>query len=185
MRVVMTFKEDMKMKRLSVVLSLILGISLLTLTVNARESKMMPGHPGLPDDIVENSGDHHRNFKVGDLDADNVPEIIVLVDETLIVMDNQGEVIFTKEVDGIEDNHDGDHHHVFDVAENEVTKLQHSGVFPVQGNSHHTGSVSLEIADIDMDGFQEIIILDSEKLIVLDNSGNPKLTIPIPEIESE
>ncbi len=175
------------MKTLSVVFSLILSITLLTLPVNATEGNMMPGHPGFPDDgfVDDNDRNHHSNFKVADLDADNVPEIVLLKDETLIVMDNEGTVIFTEGVEGIEDDHDGGHHHVFDVAGNEVTKLQHGGLFPVETSAHHNGSVSLEIADIDMDGFPEIIILDSEKFIVLDNSGTLKLTIPIPEIESE
>ncbi len=174
------------MKRLSIVFGLILSIALLTLIVNATEGNMMPGHHGFPgDDVVDGNKNHHSNFKVADLDADNVPEIVLLKDETLIVMDNEGAVIFTKEVEGIEDDHDGGHHDVFDVAGNEVTKLQHGGLFPVETSAHHNGSVSLEIADIDIDGFPEIIILDSEKFIVLDNSGTQKMTIPIPEIESE
>lgn len=173
------------MKTSSIIFSLILIITVLALTVNAKESSMMPGNPGNPDDLSDNIVHHRSNFKVTDLDFDDVPEIIFLENETLIVMDNQGEVIFTKEVEGIEDNHDGDHHHDFDNPDEDVIKSQHMGRFPISDSGHFNGVISLDVADIDMDQIPEIIILDSEKLIILDNNGDQKLTIPIPEVESE
>ena len=79
----------------------VLGLSfVLTLTVSAIEgdrkdmaaSQMpgMPGFPGMPGIAFS------RTFDVADLDLDSIPEIVILVDGILIVMDNQGTVLFTK-----------------------------------------------------------------------------------------
>jgi len=107
-------------------------------------------------------GHNHGNIKIADLYLDGEPEIVLLEDETLTVMDNQGEVLFTKTVEGVEDHHNGGW-----------------WMMPGYGNRHN-GMVTLEVTDFDGDGIPEIIILDAEKLIVLDNNGDPKTTITLP-----
>ena len=130
-----------------------------------------PGYPGQPN--PENPGPsnpwygghyghHHENIKIADLYLDSDPEIIILEDGMITVMHNEGEVLFTRTVEGIEDHHNGG-----------------SWMVPGYGNRHN-GGVTLEVTDFDGDGIPEIIILDTEKLIVLDNNGDHKTTITLP-----
>jgi hypothetical protein len=141
----------------------------LTFTANATENDV----PSIPlhhhwddgdDDHHHSSldgGHHSGNFKVADLlDDEEGPEIILLKDATLTFMDSEGKVLLTKTVEGIEDNH--------------------GGWWFMPGHAHGNGEVGLEIDDLDEDGVPEIIILDTEKLIILNNNGDPKTTITLP-----
>jgi hypothetical protein len=96
---------------MSIIITLLFTFAIV-LSAKAMEKDMMPGMPGFPDS--PNFGDfdddhHHSNFKIADLDGDDVPEIVILEGETLIIMDNQGNIFSIKTVEGIEDHHD-DHH---------------------------------------------------------------------------
>lgn len=164
------------MKKPSAVFSLISIITLLTVTVNAAENNTIPEHPGMPGfpgfpDFPSTSG-FNSCFKIADLDVDGIPEIILLKDEALIVMDNKGNVLFSKIIEGINDDL---------IMNNPETEDNHLKPQHVRGMF---GSVRLDVADLDMeaDQFPEIVILDSEKLLVLDNTGKLKFTIPLPEI---
>jgi hypothetical protein len=54
------------------------------------------------------------------------------------------------------------------------------------GEGHHNGGVGFEVANLDIsDPELEIVIMDEEKLIVLDNNGDQKFTILLPEVETE
>jgi archaellum component FlaG (FlaF/FlaG flagellin family) len=103
---------------------------------------------------------HGGNFKISDLTGDDIPEIIILKNETLTILDNAGNPSFSKTVEGIDDRHEG-------------------WMF-MPGHNHQNGEVGLDVADMDGDGIPEIVILDTQKLIVLDNEGNPKTNIPLP-----
>ncbi len=105
------------------------------------------------------NGHHGGNFKIADLTGDDVPEIIILKDQTLTILDNEGNLSHSKTVEGIDDHHEG-------------------WMF-MPGHDHQNGEVGLDVADLDNDGIPEILILDTENLIVLDNEGNPKNTIPL------
>ncbi len=48
------------------------------------------------------------------------------------------------------------------------------------GYGHGNDETGFEVADLDEDGIPEIIILDTEKLIILKNNGDPKTTITLP-----
>lgn len=156
-----------------------LGLSfVLTLMVSAIDgdrkgmaASRMPGMPGMPGfhfDIA-----FSRTFDVADIDLDSIPEIVILVDDILIVMDNHGTVLFTKEVDGI-----GGTSSSFGDSREKTLNPQHEGTMPFM----KFGMVCLKVADIDIDLIPEIIILDIEKFIVLDNKGEPKSTIPLPDV---
>lgn len=93
----------------------------------------------------------HRSFKVADVNLDQVNEIILLQGNTLTVMDNTGETLFTKTVNGV------------------YTYSSMSG-----------GSGTLEVANLDDDAYPEIIIGTYSQLIVLDHNGDPKTTITLP-----
>jgi hypothetical protein len=107
---------------------------------------------------------HPGTFKIADLDLDETPEIILLQNETLIIMDNQGNILLTKEIEGIKDHHD--------------VYYQHMGSSWGMNNSMNR----LDVADLDGDQLPEIVIMDIEKLIVLNNMGEPKFIIPLPEL---
>ncbi len=128
------------------------------------------------------SGNHHGNFKVADLYLDGESEIVLLEGDELIVMDNQGEILFTKTVEGINGHpgDDDDHHHHMVNSEGNTIATKHNRWRDWQGHDHHNGGVSLEVANLDDDQDPEIIIKDAEKLIVLDNEGNQKYTITLP-----
>ena len=129
-----------------------------------------PGYPGQPN--PENPGPsnpwygghyghHHENIKIADLYLDSDPEIIILEDGMITVMHNEGEVLFTKTVVGMESGYQG------------------GEMMPGYGN-YHNGGVTLEVTDFDGDRIPEIIILDTEKITVLDNNGDHKTTITLP-----
>jgi len=171
--------EDTTMKRLITIMITLLFSFALVLPVNATESDItslqlttpnyrhhpMPWPPWDDDNDDEDpypwGGRHHGGiFKVADLTGDDVSEIILLEDETLTVMNNEGDVLFTKTIDIIEDHHGG------------------WWSTPMFGNHNH--EVGLDVSNLDDDLDPEIIILDAEKLIVLDNEGNLKYTIALP-----
>jgi hypothetical protein len=170
-------------KLTSFIISLIVSFS-FAFPVSAMESKMMHG-PGMPwfDDLPEFfdifGGHHHGSFKIADLDLDDEPEIIILEDETLSVLDNKGNVLFTKTVEGIVDNH----HHMMRNSKKDSFKTLHMGEELGFGFNHHNGGVNFEVANLDDDQNPEIIILDAEKLIVLDHNGDQEFTITLPEID--
>ena len=129
-----------------------------------------PGYPGQPN--PENPGQfnpgygghyghNHENIKIADLYLDGDPEIIILEDGMITVMHNEGEVLFTKTAVGIESGYQG------------------GEMMPGYGN-YHNGGVTLEVTDFDGDRIPEIIILDTEKITVLDNNGDHKTTITLP-----
>jgi len=165
-------------KFIGIVFTILLSFFLI-FTVDAQESNMMPGRPvmpgipgmpGLPGFPFPSNVGHNMCFKIADLDLDEVPEIVFLIDKTIIVTDNKGNLLFEKTVEGIEDDFI-----MSNLEEKHINPRHMDGM---------SGSGRLEVADIDLefDGLPEIIILDSEKLIVLDNTGELKFTIPIPEI---
>lgn len=166
-------------KFIGIVFTILLSF-LLSFTVDAQEINMMPGRPGMPGNpgmpgipdlpfLPSNVG-HNISFKIADLDLDEVPEIVFLIDKTIIVTDNKGNLLFEKTVEGIEDDFI-----MSNLEEKHINPRHMDGM---------SGSGRLEVADINLefDRLPEIIILDSEKLIVLDNTGELKFTIPIPEI---
>ncbi len=158
------------MKRvMSIMITLLFGFTLIFSAIAAEDTnktaRHMPGdghHHWPPGDSgLGESGHHSGNFKIADLLGDDEPEILLLKGATLTFMDNTGEVLLTKEVVGIEDHH--------------------GEWWFMPGHGHGNGEVGLEIADLDGDGTPEIIILDTEKLIILDNNGDPKgtpITLP-------
>ena len=119
-----------------------------------------PGDPNQPNPFIRY---RYGSFKVADLYLDGEPEIILLGYNTLTVTDNQGEVQFTKQVEGLNNNYYG------------------GGFCGMGGNGSHMGQGSLEVANIDGDEFPEIIIKSLGTLIVLDNEGNPETTITLPQ----
>ena len=170
------------MKRLiTIMITLLFGFALV-LPVNATESdttsvtlhrdgpeqhRYCPGPPWDDNDDDEDpypgpwgNGHHSGIFKVADLTGDDVSEIVLLEDETLTVINNEGDVLFTKTIDIIEDHHGG------------------WWSMPMFGNHNHKAGLDVSNLDVDLD--PEIIILDAEKLIVLDNEGNLKYTIALP-----
>ncbi len=159
------------MKRvMSIMITLLFGFTLIFSAIAAEDTinntRHMPGddHHHWPpwDPNSLESGHHSGNFKIADLlDDEDGPEILLLTGETLTFMNNKGEVVLTKEVEGIEDHH--------------------GEWWFMPGHGHGNGEVGLEIADLDDDGTSEIIILDTVKLIILDNTGEPKgspITLP-------
>lgn len=169
--------EDTTIKRLiTIMITLLFGFALV-LPVNATDNNItslrlttpnyrhhpMPWPPWDDDNDDEDpwGGMHHGGiFKVADLTGDDVSEIVLLEDETLTVMNNKGDVLFTKTIDIIEDHHGG------------------WWSMPMFDNHNH--EVGLDVSNLDDDLDPEIIILDAEKLIVLDNEGNLKYTIALP-----
>ena len=141
-----------------------------------------PGHMGY-------SGYSNGNFKVADLDLDGVNEIILLEGSILIVMDNKGNVLFTKTVNltgyypsesrnngnrmarkfkscpGYDDFDDDD-----DVDNDDYY--------------YHMGGSGFDVANLDDDKNPEIIIMDYNSLLVLDNNGYKKYTIELPLVVS-
>lgn len=164
------------MKRLIGVIFTIFLSFTLNFTVGAQENNMMPGLPGMPGfpNMPGMPGfsdmGHNMCFKIADLDIDEVPEIVMLTGNTIVIMDNAGNVIFAKTVEGLDNDH-----FMGNSEKKDIRPLHMGGI---------GGMGRLDVADIDLDFDQlpEIIILDSEKLIVLDNTGEPKSIIPLPEI---
>ena len=66
----------------------------------------------------------------------------------------------------------------FGDSREETLNPQHRGSMPFMG----FGMTCIKVADIDTDLIPEIIILDIEKFIVMDNKGEPKSTIPLPDV---
>ena len=109
------------MKRLMSITITLLFVFTLVFTAHAAETQAQPNmddpgdyHMHDPWDDDDDDDDHHMpgpwdnrhhngNFKIADLTGDDVPEIIILKDETLTVSDNEGDVLFTKTVEGIDD----------------------------------------------------------------------------------
>ncbi len=161
------------MKRLMSITITLLFIFTLVFSAHAVETQVQSNMGGddhhMPWSWDEDDDDHHHsgneqhsgNFKIADLTGDDVPEIVLLEDETLTIMNNKGDVLFTEEVEDIEDYHGG------------------WWSMPMFGNHNH--AVGLEVSNLDDDDINpEIIIKDAEKLIVLDNEGKFKYTIALP-----
>jgi hypothetical protein len=149
-----------------------------------------PGHMGYPG---YNNG--NGNFKVADLDLDGVNEIILFEGSVLIVMDNKGNVLFSKTVNltgyypyenrdngnrmprktdscpGYDDYYDDD-------------DLDDDDDYNYDDYYYHMGGSGFDVANLDEDKNPEIIIMDYNSLLVLDNNGNKKYTIELPLVVS-
>jgi hypothetical protein len=122
-----------------------------------------PNDPYNPNQPNPYYGYRYGSFKVADLNLDGEAEIILLGYNTITVTDNQGEIQFTKQVEGLNNYYGG-------------------GFCGMMGGyGTHMGQGSLEVANLDGDEFPEIIIKSLGTLIVLDNEGNPETTITLPQ----
>lgn len=59
---------------------------------------------GLPDAPFSSNVGHNMCFRIADLDLDEVPEIVFLIDKTIIVTDNKGNLLLEKAIERNEDD---------------------------------------------------------------------------------
>ena len=192
------------MERLKKTILTVLWLLGMFSAVHAAETKMMmPFYPGMGGYMYGMWGGNYGygHFEVADLDLDGINEIIFLRGDTLTVLDNQGALLFTKTVEGLDS-----------YSWYSGSRAARQGRGPGYGGGYHMGPWTgnpgdgsteaweeiweampmfsggmmgaghFEVANLDGDDNPEIIIRNLDTLIVLDHNGDPESTITIPDI---
>lgn len=111
-------------------------------------------------------------FEIADMNMDGIPEIVTLVNNTLVMMNTQGQVISSKPIEGINQGinmYMAQNPHVNEYMTQYMGQVWQNGMAAV-----------FDVADLDGDNVPEIVIMDVEKMMILDNTGEPMGGFPVP-----
>ncbi len=111
-------------------------------------------------------------FKIADMTGDGIPEIITMMNNVVVMMNGAGEVIAAKEVEGIKEVE----------GTNKYMDRLNRLMTHYTGQSWDMGAAMavFDVADMDGDGWPEIVIMDLEKIMVFDNTMEMLYAFPLP-----